>query len=80
MAHVFDSLVVGLTLALDFICSDTLALSNLSTSASGASRLTNSAESAKVRKYSTLTPSFYFSPLCVENLGAWGSRACSSVR
>ena len=63
----------GLPLLWDFTCSDTLAPSNLSTSASGASRLANSAESA-------LIPSFHFSPLCVETLGAWGSCACSLVR
>ena len=48
----------GLPLLWDFICSDTLAPSNLSTSASDASQLTNSAESAKCRKYSSLIPSF----------------------
>ena len=53
-----------LPLLRDFTCSDTLAPSNLSTSASGASQLANSAESAKCRKYSSLIPSFHFSPLC----------------
>ena len=70
----------GLPLFWDFTCSDTLAPSNLSTSASGASRLENSAESAKCRKYSSLIPSFHFSPLCVETLGALGSCARSLVR
>ena len=70
----------GLPLLWDFTCSDTLAPSNLSTSASGASRLANCAESAKFRKYSSLTPSFHFSPLCGETLGAWGSCARSLVR
>ena len=37
-------------------------------------------ESAKCRKYSSLIPSFHFSPLCVETLGAWGSCVCSLVR
>ena len=70
----------GLPLLWDFTCSDTLAPSNLSTSASGTSRLVNSAESAKFRKYSSLIPSFHFSRLCVETLGAWGSCARSLVR
>ena len=70
----------GLPLLWDFTCTDTLAPSNLSTSASGASRLANSAESDKLRKYSSLTPSFHFSPLCVETLGAWGSCTCSLMR
>ena len=64
----------------DFTCSDTFALSNVSTSSGGASRLANSAEIAKLRKYVTLTTSFHFSPLCVETLGAWGSCAHLLVR
>ena len=52
----------GLPLLWDFTCSDTLAPSNLSTSASGASWLANTAESAKIRKYSSLIPLFHFSP------------------
>ena len=43
-----------LPLLWDFTCSDTLAPSNLSTSASGASRLANSAESAKFSSESIL--------------------------
>ena len=34
----------------------------------------------KCRQYSSLIPSFHFSPLCVETLGAWGSCARSLVR
>ena len=70
----------GWPLLWDFISSDTLAPSKLSTFASGASWLANSAEPAKIRKYSSLTLSFYFSPLCVETLGAWGSCARPLVR
>jgi len=70
----------GLPLLWDFTYSDTLALSNLSTSTSGASQLANSAESDKIRKYSSWTSSFHFSHLCVEILGTWGSCACSLVR
>jgi len=67
----------GLPLLWDFTCCDTLAPSNVSTSSRGASRLTNSAESAKIK--SPLTTTFHFSPLCVETLGAWGSCACLLV-
>jgi len=70
----------GLPLLWDFICSDTLAPSNVLTSSRGASRLANSAESVKIKKYSSLTATFHFSPLCVETLGAWGSCARSLVR
>ena len=48
----------GLPLLWDFTCCDTLAPSNLSTSSGGSSLLANSAESAKLKKYSTLTSSF----------------------
>ena len=70
----------GLPLLWDFTCSDTLAPSNLSASATGASRLVNSAESAKFRKCSSLIPSFHFSSLFAETLGALGACACSLVR
>jgi len=62
-----------LLLVWDFTCSDTLAPSNLSTSFSGASRMANSPEASKARKYSTMAPNFHLSPLCVETFGAWGS-------
>ena len=52
-----------LSLLWEFTCSDTLTPSNLSTTASGANWLANSAESAKFRKHSSLIPSFHFSPL-----------------
>jgi len=51
----------GLPLLWDFTCSHTLAPSSMSTSSRGASWLANSAESAKIRKYSTLTTTFHFS-------------------
>ena len=70
----------GLPLLWDFTYSDTLVRSNLSTSASGANQLANTAESAKFRKYSSLIPSLHFSPMCVETLGAWGTCAHSLVR
>jgi len=65
----------GLPLLWDFTCSDTLAPSSR-----GASRLENSAESAKFKKYSSLTTIFHISLLCVETLGAWGSSARSLVQ
>jgi len=52
----------GLPLHWDFTCSDTLAPSNVSTSSRGASRLANSAESAKIKKYSSVTATFHFFP------------------
>jgi len=67
----------GLPLIWDFTCCDTLAPSNLFTSSDGSSQQANSAESAKLKKYSSLTSSFLFSLLCVEILGAWGSNTCS---
>jgi len=37
-------------------------------------------QTAKIKKYSSSTTTFHFSPLCVETLGAWGSCARSLVR
>jgi len=54
----------GLPLLWDFTCLNTLAPSNVSTSSRGASRLANSAESAKFKKYSSLSTTFHFPPLC----------------
>ena len=65
----------GLLLLWDFTCSDTLTPSNVSTSSRGAHFM----EPAKFKKYSSLTTTFYFSPLCVKTLGAWGSSARSLV-
>jgi len=70
----------GLPLLWDFTCSDTLTPSNVSTSSRGASRLANSAESAKIKEYSSLTTNFHFTPLSVETIGAWGCCARSLVR
>jgi len=63
-------LIPWLPLLWEFTSSETLVLSNLFTSSSGASHLKNSAESAKVGNYSSLVicMSFYFSPLSVEIL------------
>ena len=70
----------GLPLLWDFTCSDTLAPSHLATSVRGAGRLADSSEALKRRKYSSLTATFHFSPVCVETLGAWGSSARELIR
>ena len=72
--HVIDSLVTGLTLALP-VQTPWPHLIYLLLLVVPAGR-----QSAKFRKYSSLTPSFHFSPVCVETLGAWGSCARSLVR
>ena len=64
----------------DFTCTDTLAPSNLATSVRGAGKLADSSEAHKRRKYSSLTATFQFSPVCVETLGAWGSSAKELIR
>ena len=51
----------GLPLLWDFACSYTFAPSNVSTSSRGATRLANSAESTKFKKYACLTITFHFS-------------------
>jgi len=68
----------GIALIWDFICSDMLAPPNLLTSCSGSSRLANSTEAAKVRKYYTQTSMQFL--IYVKTLGgAWGSCTCSVV-
>ena len=57
-----------------------MAPSNLVTSIRGAGRLTDGSEAQKRKKYSSLTATFHFSPVCVETLGAWGSGARELVR
>ena len=54
----------GLLLLWDFTCSDTLAPFHLATSVRGAGRLVDSSEAYKRRKYSSLTVTFHFSPVC----------------
>ena len=67
----------GLPLLWDFTCS---AQSTFSTPASDTSWQANTAESAKIRKHSSLIPSFHFSSVCVETLGTYGSCVRSLVR
>ena len=54
---------------------DTLAPSNRLTASTGPGVLACSAERFKQRKYSSLTPTFIFAPVCIESLGAWGESA-----
>ena len=65
----------GRALLWDFTCWDTLAPSNRLTASTGPGVLACSAERFKQRKYSSLTPTFIFAPVCIESLGAWGESA-----
>lgn len=70
----------GRSLLWDFTSSDTLALSHRSRAMSGAGVVACHAEEMKRRKYTSLTPSYIFTPICIESLGAWGSSAKDFIR
>jgi hypothetical protein len=59
----------------DFTCADTFALSNLRSSTNVAGRAAEKAELRKVTKYSHLTDTYYFYPICVETTGCYGPSA-----
>ena len=65
----------GRSLLWDFTCSDTMALSNRSLACRGPARVACVAEEAKRRKYMSLIPTYNFSPVCIESMGAWGDSA-----
>ena len=47
---------------------------------SGAGVVACYAEEMKRRKYASLTPSYIFTPIYIESLGAWGSSAKDFIR
>ena len=66
----------GMSLILwDFTCSDTMALSHRNQATSGPGEVACTAESFKMRKYSSLTSTYSFAPICIETMGAWGEGA-----
>ena len=66
----------GMSLILwDFTCSDTMALSHRNQATSGPGEVACTAESLKMRKYSSLTSTYSFAPICIETMGAWGEGA-----
>ena len=70
----------GKCLLWDFTCPDTLAPSHIPHSSTAAGSAAGEAESRKISKYSALLPSFDFSPVAIETLGAWGPGALAFVK
>jgi len=69
-----DSGSVGLPLAWDFTCPDTLAQSHVAQSATGAGEAASKAEQGNITKYGQLAAlnSLAFAPVAIETLGSWG--------
>ena len=62
----------GRHLLCDFTCSDTMAPSHKHQAASGPNELACTAESVKICKYSSLTSTYTFAPVCIETMCTWG--------
>ena len=69
----------GRCLVWDFTCVNTIARSHLGQSASQAGSVSVVAEEKKKRKYSSLSGSYFFTPIAVETLGPWGPEAIGFV-
>jgi len=65
----------GRSLAWDFTCPYTLALSHLNRAVVGPSAVANETDETKKSKYSSLPPLYDFTPIAVETLGAVGESA-----
>ena len=64
----------------DFTSCNTLAQSHRARAERGPGVVANFAEDQKCRKYTSLTPSYIFTPVCIESLGAWGDNAKAFIR
>ena len=65
----------GRCLVWDFTCPDTLATSHLNQAVAGAGVVATEAENKKRLKYTSLSSTYYFVPIAVETLGAFGEEA-----
>ena len=70
----------GRPLLWDFTCSDTMAPSHRDQATSGPGELAYTAELLKIRKYSSLTSTYSFAPICIETMGAWGEGAKGIIK
>ena len=70
----------GRPLLCDFTCSDTMAPSHRDQATSGPGEGACTAKSLKIRKYSSLTSTYSFAPICIETIGAWGEGAKGIIK
>ncbi|KAG1702407.1 Retrotransposable element SLACS protein [Nymphon striatum] len=70
----------GKILVWDFTCSDTVAPSHLAVASCSAGKVAENAENAKLAKYSGLSGSYEFVPVCVETLGPWGPNGLKLIQ
>jgi len=77
-----DSGSLGLPLAWDFTCPDTLAQSHVTQCATAAGAAASKAGQGKVTKYAQLAAlnSLAFAPVAIETLGSWGPSATKLCR
>ena len=66
---------VGKCVCWDFTCPDTLAPSYVDIAATAAGSVAALAEERKINKYSHLSPSYFFTPLSIETMGAVGPKS-----
>jgi len=70
----------GQSLAWDFTCPDTLAVSHLNDAVTGPGQVANHAEHLKMDKYAALSSEYQFVPIAIETLGAVGDEATSFLQ
>ena len=70
----------GKCLLWDFTCGDTLAPSHLQQSSKEPGKVASEAETHKIKHYENLNPSYHFTPICIETLGAWGDLVLAFIK
>ena len=68
----------GRSLLWDFICTDMVAPSNRTLASRGPASVAR--EETKRKKYSSLLPTYNFTPVCIETMGDWGDSVRDLVR
>ena len=66
---------VGKCLCWDFTCPDTFAPSYVDIASTAAGSVAALAEDRKINKYSHLSPSYLFTPISIETMGAVGPKS-----
>ena len=64
----------------DFTCTDTMAPSHRDQATLGPGEVACIAESLKIHKYSSLTSTYSFAPICIETMGVQGEGAKGIIK
>ena len=70
----------GKCLVWDFTCRDTLAPTNISSTAQKAGSAATAAQKEKLTHYSELAKNYQIQPIAMETLGAWGAESLKFVK